>query len=471
MTHGIRKVNEYLISNGRALIFTDNIDFSSDIDIWNSIANGSIYVNPEEGTLKYKNFNSQKGIWSMFKAPNILMENSITNNLILDYELDSEKFSTGAVDNRVLGTYAVTSDKIMNESIIEKNIAQNSMTGKILIDNSVSGSKIVDYSLDGSKIVQRSVDKFAIMINTLTGDEIKDNSIPSYKLISVDGSIVEENSLDGISIKDNSVDGKKIISGTITNAKLGQKCVSNYNMDKDSVGFDNIIDNSITENKYANLSIGNSKIKDNTIENSKIRDYEIQGNKIAYGTINKENLNSDIQNILNNAITYENGIAKIKGNMEVVGNIHAISNDCSQTITGFKVFNPVFKDFAEAFEYEGKLEYGDIVEITENGKVKRAKYNSSKLIGVVSNSYAFCLGATKEELDKKEKMPIGLLGRVSINIIGEVSAGDFIICNGNGIGKAIKSSCSQFTGSIVGRALESNNNRSIKKVLCLVHVL
>ena len=68
-------------------------------------------------------------------------------------------------------------------------------------------------------------------------------------------------------------------------------------------------------------------------------------------------------------------------------------------------------------------------------------------------------------------MPIGLLGRVSINIIGEVAAGDFIICNGNGIGKAIKSSCSQFTGSIVGRALESNNNRSIKKVLCLVHVL
>ena len=97
MTHGIRKVNEYLINNGRALIFTDNIDFSSDIDIWNSIANGSIYVNPEEGTLKYKKFNSQKGIWSMFKAPNILMENSITNNLILDYELDSEKFSTGAV--------------------------------------------------------------------------------------------------------------------------------------------------------------------------------------------------------------------------------------------------------------------------------------------------------------------------------------------------------------------------------------
>ena len=111
------------------------------------------------------------------------------------------------------------------------------------------------------------------------------------------------------------------------------------------------------------------------------------------------------------------------------------------------------------------------IEVTRKGKVKRAKYNSTKLIGVVSNSYAFCLGATKEELDKKEKMPIGLLGRVSINIIGEVAAGDFIICNGNGIGKAIKSSCSQFTGSIVGRALESNNNRSIKKVLCLIHVL
>ena len=33
MTHGIRKVNEYLISNGRALIFTDNIDFSSNGDL------------------------------------------------------------------------------------------------------------------------------------------------------------------------------------------------------------------------------------------------------------------------------------------------------------------------------------------------------------------------------------------------------------------------------------------------------
>ena len=128
MTHGVRKVNEYLISNGRALIITDNIDLSSDIDIWSSIANGSIYVNPEDGTLKYKATSSQKGIWSMFEAPNIILENTITNNLILNYELDNEKFANGAVDNRVLGAYAVTSDKIMNESIIEKNIAQNSMT-------------------------------------------------------------------------------------------------------------------------------------------------------------------------------------------------------------------------------------------------------------------------------------------------------------------------------------------------------
>ena len=469
MSHGVRKVNEYLISDGRALIITELLDLSSDIDIWSSIANGSLYVNPEEGTLKFKKINSAKGVWSTFSASGIIRENSIVNNLLADYSIDGEKIAAGAISTRNIENYAITGEKIMNESVTEKHIAKGSLTGKVFIDNSISGIKIVDYSIDGSKITQRSLDKFALKLGTLTGDEIKDKSIPSYKLISVDGSIIENNSIDGDKLKNNSINGRtKILSNSITNSELGEKCIKNYNLSLKCIDSENLMDGVVTKEKYADLSIYNDKIANNTIEGSKLALKTIKGDNIAYTTINKENLSIELQNSLDNVVLYENGVAQINGDARVTGNIYAATDNCSQNITGFKVFNPVFKDFAEAFEYVEVLSYGDIVEITDDGKVKKATPNSTKVIGVVSNSYAMCFGATSKELDEKSKMPIGLLGQVYVNIVGSVEAGDFIISCGEGIGKAIKPNGNYERGSVVGKALETNNNNDIKKVLCLV---
>ena len=60
MAHGVRKVDEYLIKNGRAIIFTSNINSLDSNETWDSIENGSLYINPDFGTLRYKNSLSEK---------------------------------------------------------------------------------------------------------------------------------------------------------------------------------------------------------------------------------------------------------------------------------------------------------------------------------------------------------------------------------------------------------------------------
>ena len=44
MAHGVRKVDEYLIKNGRAIIFTSNINSLDSNETWDSIENGSLYI-------------------------------------------------------------------------------------------------------------------------------------------------------------------------------------------------------------------------------------------------------------------------------------------------------------------------------------------------------------------------------------------------------------------------------------------
>lgn len=472
MAHGVRKVDEYLIKNGRAIIFTSNINSLDSNETWDSIENGSLYINPDFGTLRYKNSLSEKGVWNWFEAENIIKENTITNSLIKDRELNNSKIANAAINSRTLEDYCVTSNKIMKEALLEKHFAQKSISGRIFIDNSIDGIKIIDNSLAGSKILDRSIDKFAIKINSITGDEIKDSSIPGYKIISLDGELIEDNSISGNKIVPNTITGKNIAMNTISNLNLADGCIAANNLSSQCVKENHIGNQQITNIKYKNLSIDNNKIMDNTITGIKLANSTITGDKIANGTIGISNMSDDIKNILNNAILYENGAAKIKGNLVVNGNISATNNNCSQTITGFKVFNPVFRDFAEAFEYEGAIELGDIVEISENGKVKKAVAFSNKVVGVVSDSYAMCLGADEEEILNKSKVAVGLLGRINVNVIGKVKAGDTIVCIGDGKGKAInEDNVEPLHNCIIGRALETNNSLGNKKVLCLIQIL
>ena len=142
----------------------------------------------------------------------------------------------------------------------------------------------------------------------------------------------------------------------------------------------------------------------------------------------------------------------------------------TNTVTANKVYGAVWNDYAEWFEKENvqdKFEVGDICSWNENGVVL-ATSDDANVIGVVSNTYGHILGgnplADMEE-NHKNFVPIGLVGRVKVKVIGEVNRGDLIVSAGSGIGQVNNEAS---IGHVIGKALESSNEKNVKIITVLI---
>ena len=145
----------------------------------------------------------------------------------------------------------------------------------------------------------------------------------------------------------------------------------------------------------------------------------------------------------------------------VSGNIYAHGN-----IEGLRVYNMAYSDLAEGYIPGEELEPGDIVELREDGKVYKAYANglSAAIVGVVSDEFAACYGATEAEIVNGEKVAVALIGRVHVKVQGPIRLGQEVRVNNiPGVGRAWSSN--KFT---IGRALETVRENGEHKVLCLV---
>ena len=101
------------------------------------------------------------------------------------------------------------------------------------------------------------------------------------------------------------------------------------------------------------------------------------------------------------------------------------------TITGSKVYNAVWNDYAEFFQKGEETEPGDIIALDESSKIERyiRATNKSKLIvGVHSDTYGHILGGECSiEESMKKYIPVGMTGRVYVNFIGEAILGEAVV--------------------------------------------
>lgn len=140
------------------------------------------------------------------------------------------------------------------------------------------------------------------------------------------------------------------------------------------------------------------------------------------------------------------------------------------TIRADKIYGAVWNDYAEWFEKENvkdEFEVGDICSWHENGVILSSP-NDANVVGVVSNTYGHILGgnplADMEE-NHKNFVPIGLVGRVKVKVIGEVNRGDLIVSAGSGIGQVNNEA---IIGHVVGKSLESSNDKNVKLITVLI---
>lgn len=454
MSDGIKKINEWIMKDGRVIGITKDITASK-------FEPGTFFVNPQEGILKYNNMSSTgTKSWTKFLPTKIFDDSTITRNLLTDNIINSVKIEDDAV---------ITS-KIKNGAIVNAKLAQNCVTTDKITDLHVTTEKINDYAVNEYKIRNSSV----------TEDKLRDLAVTSSK--------IKQLNILNSHIADETIKQDKLFNKTITNAKIANDTITEALLTKDSVTdpkikslaiksrhidynqvlTTHILDRNITGTKVAKNSLSDEhmiinsinadKLSNGTVITDKLKDRAVTNAKIADNSVDMDKLESTVRTLINESIRVEgvNQVATVKGNLSVQGNITATGN-----ITGAKVFNPVFADIAEAYVPTMKLEVGEAVCLTPCGNLlvqPLSKTNAHLFLGFVSDQYAACYGATEEELQSGEKVAIALTGRIPVKMDTtkeNVKVGAFIgIANGEIVAykQAINFYCKPQTS--IGRILQ-----------------
>lgn len=152
----------------------------------------------------------------------------------------------------------------------------------------------------------------------------------------------------------------------------------------------------------------------------------------------------------------------------------AVSEDITATgdITGARVFNAVYNDYAEWFERGDDAEVGHIIALDETSAQERyvkATNKSKVIVGICTGNYAHIIGGEYnddyETYNLKKFIPVSLAGRVPVYVKGTVHVGDYIVPTIiPGIGKASK----RISRGTVGIALQHSEIEGIKLIKVLV---
>lgn len=152
----------------------------------------------------------------------------------------------------------------------------------------------------------------------------------------------------------------------------------------------------------------------------------------------------------------------------------AVNGDITATgdITGARVFNAVYNDYAEWFERGDDAEVGHIIALDETSEKERyvkATNKSKVIVGICTGNYAHIIGGeyndNYETYNLKKFIPVSLAGRVPVYVKGTVNVGDYIVPTIiPGIGKASK----RIIRGTVGIALQHSEIEGIKLIKVLV---
>lgn len=456
MAEGIRKINEYVIQPGRALIVTDSL-----VNIEN-IPNGSLFVNPDNGNFRYKQTGEEE--YSYFSPENIFKQKTISKNFIVDATLTDVQIQKNTITNECLKDKTINADKIKDSAILSRLIAEKNVLTSHLADKCVTEVKINDNAVSTRTIIDQAVTHAKIADAAVYDAKIKDGGIDASTKLK-GKSIITSNFSDGC-VTDTVIATSALRWNHFTNEcvdawAIKNKCITGGKIADLTIKTDNIANLTVTSDKLSTWAVTTDKILNEAVTNDKIANGTIESSRIKNNAVTYYKLSPDVQKSIDSAIKLSDyGIATVNGTLNVTGNAKIFGD-----ISANRVYNAVYNDLAEGYVPGEELKPGDIVEMREDGKVYKCSLLSKTVVGVVSDEYAQCFGASEKELKTGEKIPVGLIGKVHVNVDGPIQLGDYVISYFNGNGAASKGKCD--TG-VVGKALETNKNNGVHKVLCLI---
>ena len=417
MALGIKKITESVVEDERSLIMLGKL--SSDkskvqFDDNKAVPNGAIIsdlnVTSGSGTLRIK---SGENVQVKINASTSIATKSITKNEIGDYQVlnihlnkSDAKDSDRSVANHNIRDNAVTTAKIANSNVTTVKIADKNITTAKLADSGVTTIKIADSNITTAKVADKAITNAKLALNSVTTDRIVANNVTRDKL-----SAALRSELDGLRdsitlLENDLADFKKQVENDF---KLLRSEINKQLSELESKMKNHV---ETTINKY---NLKNAVIHSN---------YDIVGNK-------------------SNGVYTSTPLSDVKCS----GNI-----TCDGDINGKRVYFMTYQDLAEAYIPGEELEAGDIVAMHEDGKVYKAEAINDCIVGVISDEFANCLGATKEELFNGSKVAVGMIGKVHVKVKGPVKLGQQIVVSLSDEGIGCPSS-NNVMG--IGKALES----------------
>ena len=481
---GIKKINENVVAPYRSLTITGN--GLPDNENWQV---GTLKCDPSVSGLKYK---SAANTYDLFDATYILQPNTVTSELIKDLDVQTIDLANGCVTNEKIAERTITRFKIKMKTLTSEEIENGSITEDVMANNSISSRTIQDKALierhfsnaciNNNALQKNCVGSLNIMNGAIIEDKINTGAVTNPKL--GDGAVTWDKMAPYTVIGGETV----TVNGKVVQGRIAQGTITNYNLADYTITPTKIMTGAIDNRCLADGAVDNNKIKPKTILNSCIADKTIGSGQIgdqALKTINyadksvtKTKLSDDVFDVVNNAVVYDadgnvkmlknptgcavsigsadaNGKSMANGSLVVYGDLRAD-----------RVYNMAYADIAEGYVPGEELEAGDIVELREDGKIYKTYSNGlpAIIVGVVSDEYAACYGASKEELEDGSKVAVALIGRVHVKVKGPIRIGEPIkINNIPGVGLPWSNN-----NIVVGKALETVEEDGMHKVLCLI---
>lgn len=412
MALGIKKITESVIEEGRALTTI--------------------------GTFFDANENNKEG------------KITVNDNLAID---PGGLFTYNSLEGGIIRMKVAQDEQIRINA--DQTLYLQSVTTRVIKDQNITTEKIKDAAVTTAKIKDRNV----------TSNKIALNAIKNEHLNKVDASDADR-TVHNHNIKNGSITTEKIANGAVTSDKLAKDSVLTEKIKDSAVTTDKIKDNAVTfdklgkdvQNRIIALESKVVELEQSIKDLKNYVDKEFAAIRLEMAAMKEElkkYINTKIEEFKNqyklqNAVVH-NGSRSV-GKKHGGGSTELIDLHCTGNIEGNRVYYMTYQDLAEAYMPGEHVEPGDIVAMREDGLVYKANAFDQCIVGVVSDEFANCLGATIEEIEKGWKVAVGTVGKVHVNVRGPVKLGQKIQVVGAdlGIGNATWTSTNN-----IGKSLET----------------
>lgn len=446
MGRGIKKISENVIADKRSLnlvtksaadgapALLEEVELHELINT-EAMPLGMLNVDYSTRGLSMKVSQGEKdadAVWTKLDAKNTLIQQSVITNLIKDANVTTAK----------IANQNVTTDKIKDANVTTVKIANQNVTTDKIKDLNVTTAKINSLAVTNDKLATNSVSTIKIQDRNVTTAKLNDAAVTTIKISTeaVTESKVAPNAVTTVKIKNSAVTEPKIANGAVTEWKIADRAIHAHNIAIGGVSNGNLQNSAVSTEKIEDLAVINSKIGNETI---------VGKDKIVKNSITKDRLDLQLNDILDRAVLHDgNGNVTGEGGSTVIDNLTARGD-----IYARRVYNVVYMDIAEGYIPGEILEAGDIVAMHEDGKVYKATSINECIVGVVSNEFANCLGASKEELFSGEKVAVGMIGKIHVKIKGPTRLGQRITMSLSNPGVGIASWING--NNNIGQVLES----------------